>query len=325
MADNQFDQEFVEYVVRAIVNHPDDVRTERIVDERGVLITLFINQEDMGYVIGRQGQTARAVRTLLKIVGAKENARVNLKIFEPEGSRRPPREDRNDRTERTEFMSRQKKRQFDVITIFPSMIDAYAEESILGRAQKKNLIKINAHDLRDYTEDKHHTVDDTPYGGGPGMLLKVGPIEKATKKIKKRGAKTWVIVTAASGKLFTQKDAKRLAKYDQLIFICGRYEGIDHRVEQHVADESFSIGGYVLTGGELPSLVMIDAVARMVPGVLGSKESLESESHDEEGVLEYPQYTKPDVYKKWSVPEVLLSGDHKKIAEWKDKNQKTPR
>ena len=215
-----------------------------------------------------------------------------------------------------------KKKQFDVITIFPDMIDSYASESILGRAQKKKLIDVTSHDLRDHTTDKHRTVDDTPYGGGPGMLMKVEPFDKAIKKVKRRLKKTRVITTSASGKLFTQKDARRLAKYDQLIFLCGRYEGIDHRVEQHLADESLSIGEYVLTGGELPALVMIDAIARMVPGVLGSKESLDAESHASEGLLEYPQYTKPEVYKKWKVPPVLLSGDHKKINEWRKKHSR---
>ncbi len=209
------------------------------------------------------------------------------------------------------------KKRFDIITIFPNMIDSYASESILSRAQKKKLIEVNAHDLRDFTEDKHRTVDDTPYGGGPGMLMKVEPIDKAVKKVKKRLKKTRIIMTAASGKLFTQKDAKRLAAYDQLIFICGRYEGIDHRVEEHIADESLSVGEYVLTGGELPALIMTDAISRMVPGVLGSQASLDAESHTDEGVLEYPQYTKPETYKKWSVPDVLLSGDHKKIEQWR--------
>ena len=220
----------------------------------------------------------------------------------------------------------QKKRTFDVLTIFPEVITPYVKVSILGRAQKKNLIQIQAHDLRDWAEDKHKRVDDTPYGGGVGMLMKVEPIDKAVTKITGK-KKTRVILTAASGKLFTQKDARRLAKYDQLIFICGRYEGVDHRVEEYIADESLSIGPFVLTGGELPALVMIDAISRMVPGVLGSKESLKSESHDQEGVLEYPQYTKPEIFqskgkkKTWNVPSVLLSGDHQKIEKWK-KEQK---
>ncbi|MEK7615288.1 MAG: tRNA (guanosine(37)-N1)-methyltransferase TrmD [Patescibacteria group bacterium] len=211
-----------------------------------------------------------------------------------------------------------KKRQMDVLTIFPEVITPYTSASILGKAQQKKLLLIRAHNLRDWSTDRHQKVDDTPYGGGPGMLMKVEPFEKAVAALRaKKPKKVRVILTAASGKTFTQKDARRLAKYDQLIFLCGRYEGVDHRVEEQVVDESLSIGNYVLTGGELPALVMMDAIARMVPGVLGSKESLDAESHDEEGSLEYPQYTKPEVYKKWSVPAILLSGDHKKIHEWR--------
>lgn len=215
-------------------------------------------------------------------------------------------------------MPKPKLRRFDILTIFPEVIAPYASASILGRAQANNLIAIDAHNLRDWSTDtRHHKVDDTPYGGGAGMVMKVEPFDLAVKALKKKKAKTRVIVTSASGKTFTQKDARRLAKYDQLIFLCGRYEGIDARVEEQVADEALSIGDYVLTGGELPALVMIDAVARMIPGVLGAKASLAEESHTEEGVLEYPQFTKPETYKKWSVPEVLLSGDHKKIEEWR--------
>ncbi len=225
-------------------------------------------------------------------------------------------------------MPKLKLRRFDVITIFPEVIAPYAEASILGRAQKNGLISIVAHNLRDWAMDKHHKVDDSPYGGGPGMVMKIEPFDGAVRAVRVvRGKKTRVIVTSASGKPFTQQDAIRLAKYDQVIFLCGRYEGIDARVEEKIADESFSIGNYVLTGGELPALVMIDAIARNVPGVLGAKESLAQESHGEEGLLEYPQYTKPEVYKKWSVPEVLLSGDHKKIEEWrkgKQRENKTP-
>ena len=217
-----------------------------------------------------------------------------------------------------------KKLRFDVITIFPEVVEPYVDASILGRAQKKKLIEIRAHNLRDWTSDKHKTVDDTPYGGGAGMVMKVEPFEKAVNAVKGlkvvkalKRKKTRVIVTSASGKTFTQEDARRLAKYDQLIFLCGRYEGIDQRVIDHVADEALSIGNYVLTGGELPAMVMIDAIARMVPGVIEA-ESLEQESHSTEGYREYPQYTKPEDYKGWKVPNVLLSGDHKKIKEWRE-------
>lgn len=220
-------------------------------------------------------------------------------------------------------MSKQGTRRYDVLTIFPEMISGYASESILGRAQEKKLIAVTAHDLRAWAADKHRRVDDTPYGGGPGMVMKVDVFDRGVKDIKGgKGVKVRVVLTSASGKTFTQKDAKRLAKYDQVIFLCGRYEGIDHRVEEHVADEAFSIGDYVLTGGELPALVMLDAIARHVPGVLGAKESLAEESHANEGVLEYPQYTKPPTYKKWKVPDVLLSGNHEKIAQWRRERSK---
>jgi tRNA (guanine37-N1)-methyltransferase len=210
---------------------------------------------------------------------------------------------------------------FDILTIFPAMIDSYANESILGRAQKAKSIEVKAHDLREFTTDKHRKVDDTPYGGGPGMVMKVEPFDLALKKIKK-GKKACIILTAANGKTFSQADAQRLAKYHQVIFLCGRYEGIDQRVEDNLVDETFSIGNYVLTGGELPALVMCDAIARNIPGVLGAEASLEKESHTEEGYLEYPQYTKPEKYKKWSVPEILLSGDHKKIEVWREEQSK---
>jgi tRNA (guanine37-N1)-methyltransferase len=218
-----------------------------------------------------------------------------------------------------------KKKQFDIISIFPDMIEPYTSVSILGRAQKKKLIVIHAHDLRDWATDKHHTVDDTPYGGGAGMVMKVEPFEKAVADVKGRGTRdegrVRVILTSASAKTFTQEDAKRLAGYDQLIFLCGRYEGIDHRVVDYVADEALSIGEYVLTGGELPAMVMIDAIARMVPGVI-EEASLEIESHTKQGYREHPHYTKPEEYNGWKVPPVLLSGDHKKIEEWREEQAK---
>ncbi len=216
---------------------------------------------------------------------------------------------------------------FDILTIFPSIIDSYASESILGRAQKAKLIEVKSHDLREYTTDKHHKVDDTPYGGGPGMVMKVEPFERGVRSVRgdkgdRGGKKTRVILTAANGKQFTQADARRLAKYDQVIFLCGRYEGIDQRVEDHLVDETFSIGNYVLTGGELPALVMADAIARNIPGVLGAEASLEKESHTDDGYLEYSQYTKPEKYKRWRVPKILLSGDHKKIEAWREEQSK---
>jgi tRNA (guanine37-N1)-methyltransferase len=222
---------------------------------------------------------------------------------------------------------------FDIVTIFPEVIAPYANASILGRAQKEGLVKITGHDLRRYSKDKHKKVDDTPYGGGAGMVMTVQPIADAVEEIRlrkkflrKHVPTVRVVMTAASGKRFTQADAKRLAQYDQVIFICGRYEGIDHRVEVAIADEALSIGDYVLTGGELPALVMTDAIARLIPGVLGNDETLAEESHGSDGFLEYPQYTKPVTYTKMqekgvkmdlSVPAVLLSGNHAAIAAWR--------
>ena len=216
-------------------------------------------------------------------------------------------------------------KRFEILTIFPEMIEGYVNESILGRAQRAKLIDIHAHNLRHFSDDKHKKVDDTPYGGGPGMVMTVQPFDAAVRKIKKRTKKTRVILTSPSGKRFTQKDAVRLSKYDQLIFLCGRYEGIDQRVTDEIADECLSIGDYVLTGGELAAMTMTDAIARLVPGVLGASDSLKEESHSTDGQLEYPQYTKPEVYtmrkglskKKLTVPPVLLSGNHKEIEKWR--------
>lgn len=225
-----------------------------------------------------------------------------------------------------------KSKTFHILTIFPEVIGPYAEASILGRAQKKGLVTIAAHNLREYTVDKHRKVDDSPYGGGAGMVMTVQPFDAAVKMLKKEAKKksVRVILTAASGKRFTQADAKRLVQYDELIFLCGRYEGVDHRVEEVIADESLSIGDFVLTGGELPALVMTDAIVRLIPGVLGNAETLTEESHGEEGFLEYPQYTKPEMYpykdgrkiKKLTVPDVLLSGNHEAIKKWRQSQVK---
>ncbi|MBR9703350.1 tRNA (guanosine(37)-N1)-methyltransferase TrmD, partial [Candidatus Woesearchaeota archaeon] len=178
--------------------------------------------------------------------------------------------------------------QFDIITIFPELIDSYSQESILGRAQKNKLIKINAVNLRKFTTDKHKQVDDTPYGGGPGMVMKPEPFFKAVKKTKKRRKKSRVILLTPRGQKFDQKKADELTQYDQLIFLTGRYEGIDERVHRNVADEEISVGDYVLSGGELPALIITETVARLLPGVLGNQESLLEESFTQEDTKEYP-------------------------------------
>lgn len=225
---------------------------------------------------------------------------------------------------------------FDIITIFPDLFKGFVSESLLARAQKKNLIKINLHNLRRWTDDNHKTVDDRPYGGGAGMLLKIEPIFRAVKslKLKVKSKKSRVILLSAKGKTFTQKDARRLSKYDQVIFICGRYEGVDERVAKHIADEEISIGDYVLFGGEVPAMVIMEAVSRLIPGVVAKEESIKNESFSNlkfkiknlKLYREHPHYTRPEVFvlngKKLKVPTILLSGNHKKIEEWREKYSK---
>lgn len=219
---------------------------------------------------------------------------------------------------------------FHILTIFPSIFDSYFKESILKIALKKKIIKINIYNLRDFTSDPHKKVDDRPFGGGPGMVLRVEPIYNGVRAIKrkiKKGQKIKIILLSAKGKEFNQKMARNFLKYENLIFICGRYEGIDERVAKHIANKEVSIGNYVLAGGELPALVMIEAITRLIPGVLGNIRSIEEKR--EETTLNnfpfsYPVYTRPAVFSpkkgvKWRAPEVLLSGDHKKIREWREK------
>ena len=250
---------------------------------------------------------------------------------------------------------------FDIITIFPKIFNSYLEESLVKRAQKKGIIKIFVHNLRGFTSDKHKKVDDSPFGGGPGMVLKIEPIYKAVGSIlrifnfsrsKDRGSstksgqfsiskhkKSRVILFSTRGKKFDSKTAKRLSKYDQLILICGRYEGVDERVAKYIADEEISVGDYVLSGGELPALILIESVSRFLKGFLGKQESLEEIKGS------YPVFTRPEIFipppppsliranrrirkhekvvsstgKRLTVPRVLLSGDHKKIKEWRGK------
>lgn len=218
---------------------------------------------------------------------------------------------------------------YDIITIFPKIFDSFLNESLLKRAQKKKLIKIKIHNLRDYTTDQHKTVDDKPYGGGPGMIFKIEPIYKALQKIKKSKSynqKATIILLTPAGKQFDQKMAKKFSKLEQLIFICGRYEGVDARVEK-LAQEKISIGPYILNGGELAALNIIEATSRLIPQVVGKQESLAeetfSQNNGEQIIKEYPQYTRPDNFRGYQVPKVLLSGDHQKIKAWRQKQLKT--
>lgn len=287
---------------------------------------------------------------------------------------------------------------FDILTLFPHIFNSYFSESILKRAQEAGKIEIVTHNIRDYATDKHKTTDDIPYGGGAGMVMKVEPIYRALcemgrqvqelQDVRRKGQEIengeWkienkdpiptsnlqiqnskvaisqrIILFSAKGKRFTQRDAERLAQYDRLILICGRYEGVDERVAEHLADEEISIGEYILTGGEIPAMALVDSVTRLLPGVLGNEESLREESfsnmqqetsdkkegkrmgYEEQvaseekssddmssklqvtscGRLEYPQYTRPEEFNGWRVPKVLLSGNHKEIEKWRNKNR----
>jgi len=210
---------------------------------------------------------------------------------------------------------------FDIITIFPDIFNSYISESLIARAQKKKLIKIKTHDLRNFADDTRGTVDGRPFGGGLGMVLKPEPIFKALKNIKK-AKKSKIILFTPRGQMFNQKMAGKLAKLDQVIFICGRYEGVDQRVAEKMADMEVSIGDYDLMGGELPAMIAIEAISRLVPGVLGKEALLEERVTKSGGFIEYAQYTRPEVFNKWKVPTVLLSGDHKKIEKWKSEHGK---
>lgn len=209
---------------------------------------------------------------------------------------------------------------FDILTLFPGMFESPLQESILGRAAEQNLLQVRTHNLRDWAEGRHLTTDDTPYGGGDGMVMKPEPIVRAVKALRSKSPAARVLLMTPQGKPFTQADAKRLANEPGLIFLCGRYEGFDERIRQSQVDEEFSIGDFVLTGGELPAMVMIDSIARYLPGVLGNAGSAETDSFAD-GLLEYPQYTRPAVFEDMRVPEVLLSGDHGRIARWRRRQQ----
>lgn len=203
---------------------------------------------------------------------------------------------------------------FDVVTLFPELIDVYTKNGIIGRAVENGLFDLDYVNLRDYSEDKHKKVDDYPYGGGPGMLLKPEPMFKALDAIKKDNS--YIIYLSPKGNLFNQHKARELSEKEHIILIAGHYEGIDQRIIDKYVDEEVSMGDYVLTSGELPVLMIVDAVGRLIPGVLGSDESSVEESHSD-NLLEYPQYTRPESYMEMEVPEILLSGHHKRIEEWR--------
>lgn len=216
-----------------------------------------------------------------------------------------------------------------IITIFPNVFDSFFSESIIGRAQKKDIIKIYTHDLRNYTVDNHKTVDRRPFGGGAGMIMMIEPIYKCLNDIRDKfkldKGNSKILLTSAKGTLFTQQKAIEFANIENIIIICGHYEGVDHRVAQYLIDEEISIGNYVLSGGETATMVIVDAITRLIPGSLGNPDSLKNESHNIVGEGEYPQYTRPEIfqteeYGDLKVPEILLSGNHQEVEKWRKKN-----
>ena len=212
----------------------------------------------------------------------------------------------------------------DIFTLFPQMFGGPFDNSILKRAVDQGLVTFNIHNIRDYTHDRHHTTDDYAYGGGAGMVMKPEPVFEAVETVRSSVSremqpvepKLAIILLTPQGRVFSQPIARELAGYEWLMFICGRYEGVDERIREHLATDEISIGDYVLTGGELAAMLVADAVVRLLPGVLGSGESLIYESHTA-GLLEYPQYTRPEVFRQWAVPEILRSGNHGEIARWR--------
>jgi tRNA (guanine37-N1)-methyltransferase len=211
--------------------------------------------------------------------------------------------------------------QFEVFTLLPEVFPSYLETSILKRARERGLIDVRIHNIRDYTHDKHHTTDDLPYGGGGGMVMKPEPVFEAVETVLGLRSGTPptlvpVILLTPQGRVFDQRAAQELSRYERIALICGRYEGVDERIREHLVTDEISIGDYVLTGGELPALILIDAVSRLLPEVLGDPTGAQDDSHAS-GLLEYPHYTRPPEFQGWSVPEILLSGDHGKIEKWR--------
>ncbi len=211
--------------------------------------------------------------------------------------------------------------EIDVVTIFPDFFTSPLEESLIRKARERGLVKIRLQNLRDFTHDRHKTVDDRPFGGGPGMVMKPEPIFECVESLKGRGksGKPWVVLLDPKGEQLTPALAEKLAGRKKLVLIAGHYEGVDHRVYEQLADQAVSVGSFVTMGGEAPALCLIEAVMRFVPGVLGNQDSLKDESFTDGG-LEYPQYTRPRNYRGWEVPGVLISGDHPKVAKWRREN-----
>ena len=207
--------------------------------------------------------------------------------------------------------------QFEVFTLLPDVFPPYLESSILQRARQRGLIDVRVHNIRDYTHDRHHSTDDTPYGGGGGMVMKPEPVFEAVESVLGTPLPPVpLILLTPQGRVFTQRIAEELSRYERIALLCGRYEGVDERIREYLVTDEISVGDYVLTGGELPALLLIDAISRLIPGVLGDPTGAEDDSHSM-GLLEYPHYTRPPEFRGWKVPEILLSGDHAKIEKWR--------
>ncbi len=206
--------------------------------------------------------------------------------------------------------------QFDVFTLLPEVFSPYLESSILQRAHQRGLIEVRVHNIREYTHDRHHTTDDVPYGGGGGMVMKAGPVFDAVESVLGSDPDCPIILLTPQGRVFNQRIAAEFSLHEKIALICGRYEGVDERIRAHLVTDEISIGDYVLTGGELPALLLIDAISRFIPGVLGDPDGASDDSHAS-GLLEYPHYTRPPEFRGWTVPEVLLSGDHARIDQWR--------
>ncbi len=212
--------------------------------------------------------------------------------------------------------------QFEVFTLLPEVFPPYLESSILQRARQRGLLEVRVHNIRDYTHDRHHTTDDTPYGGGGGMVMKPEPVFEAVESVLgpvsgwTQPAAVPIILLTPQGRVFTQRAAEVYSRFERIALLCGRYEGVDERIREHLVTDEISIGDYVLTGGELPALILIDAITRLIPDVLGDPTGAEDDSHSM-GLLEYPHYTRPPEFRGWKVPDILLSGDHAKIEKWR--------
>ena len=205
---------------------------------------------------------------------------------------------------------------FDIFTLLPEVFPGYLDTSILKRARERGLIEVQVHNIRDYAHDRHHTTDDTPYGGGGGMVMKPGPVFEAVETVLGEDPGCPVIMLTPQGRVFDQRVAQELSQHARLALVCGRYEGIDERIREHLITDEISVGDFVLTGGELPALIVVDAVSRLLPDVLGDPEGAIDDSHSS-GLLEYPHYTRPPEFRGWGVPEVLVSGDHARIEKWR--------